>query len=170
MIRIRQVKIKVDEDTDTNLLNKVTKKLNLKNNKILDYKISKKSIDARNKNEIYFIYEVDLTLENENIKLTNDILKIKEEKYIFPQKGGKLLKNRVVVVGSGPSGLFSGLILAKMGYRPLVIERGEQVEDRLKTVEAAVDVNKEQKTRLYKKACDRLITFDGLYGFVSIGY
>ena len=134
MIKVRQIKIKVEDDSEGNLLSKINKKLNLKNNKILSYKIAKKSIDARNKNEIYFIYEVNLSLENENIKLDNDILKVENDEYIYPQKGGKLLNNRPIVVGSGPAGLFSGYLLAKMGYKPLIIERGCQVEERIKDV------------------------------------
>ena len=134
MIKVRQIKVKVDLDIEEELLSKITKKLNLKNNKILGYKITKKSIDARDKNDIYFIYEVNLNLENENIKLDNDIVKVENEEYTYPQKGGKLLKNRPVIVGSGPAGLFCGFLLSKMGYKPLIIERGEQVEDRVNTI------------------------------------
>ena len=134
MIKVRQIKLKVEEDNEENLLSKINKKLNLKNNKIISYEIAKKSIDARNKNEIFFIYEVNLNLENENIKLDNDILKVEDEKYIYPQKGGKLLNNRPIIVGSGPAGLFSGYLLAKMGYNPLIIERGKQVDERIKDV------------------------------------
>ncbi len=134
MIKVRQIKVKVELDTEEELLSKITKKLNLKNNKILDYKIIKKSIDARYKNDIYFIYEVNLNLENENIKFDNDIVKVENEEYIYPQKGGKLLENRPVIVGSGPAGLFCGYLLSKMGYKPLIIERGEQVEDRVNTI------------------------------------
>ena len=134
MIKVRQIKIKVEDDNERNLLSKINKKLNLKDNKIISYKITKKSIDARNKNEIYFIYEVNLNLENENIKLDNDILKVEDEKYIYPQKGGKLLNNRPVIVGSGPAGLFAGYLLSKMGYKPIIIERGCQVEERIKDV------------------------------------
>ena len=134
MIKVRQIKLKVEEDNEEKLLSKINKKLNLKNNKIISYEIAKKSIDARNKNEIFFIYEVNLNLENENIKLDNDILKVEDEKYIYPQKGGKLLNNRPIIVGSGPAGLFSGYLLAKMGYNPLIIERGKQVDERIKDV------------------------------------
>ncbi len=98
MIRVRQIKIKVEDDSKELLLKKIEKKLNLKDNKILDYKISKQSIDARNKSEIYYVYEIDVTLENENIKLDSDILKVENEEYIYPQKGGKLLNNRPVIV------------------------------------------------------------------------
>ena len=133
MIKVRQIKIKVEDDNLNNLLLKIKKKLNLKE-EITDYKIIKKSIDARNKNEIYFIYEVDLNLKNENIKLSNDVLKVEKEDYVFPKKGEKVLNNRPIIVGSGPAGLFCAYLLSKMGYKPLIIERGEQVEERVNSV------------------------------------
>ena len=73
MIKVRQIKVKVDLDTEEELLSKITKKLNLKNNKILDYKITKKSIDARDKNDIYFIYEVNDGFKIVIAKMFNDL-------------------------------------------------------------------------------------------------
>ncbi len=142
MIRVRQIKIKVEDDSKELLLKKIEKKLNLKDNKILDYKISKQSIDARNKSEIYYVYEIDVTLENENIKLDSDILKVENEEYIYPQKGGKLLNNRPVIVGSGPSGLFSAYLLSKMGYNPIIIERGSSVDKRIEDVKTFWETGK----------------------------
>ena len=134
MIRVNQVKIKVEEDTKENLINKLTKKLNLKNNKILGLKIKKKSIDARNKNEIFYVYEVDVVLENEHVHLNKDITKKEKEEYVFPKHGGKLLNKRPIIVGSGPSGLFASYILALNGYNPIIIERGEEVDKRIESV------------------------------------
>ena len=141
MYRIRQVKVKVEEDNIDNILKKVAKKIRLDKSKILDYKIKRKSIDARNKNEIYFVYEIDIKV-NEKLKLSDDIIISPNEEYIFNEKGSFLLDNRPVIVGSGPAGLFCGYLLAKSGYKPIIIERGEQVEDRLKTVEEFWNNNK----------------------------
>ena len=141
MYRIRQVKVKVEEDNIDNLLTKISKKIKVDKSKILDYKIKRKSIDARNKNEIYFVYEVDIDT-NEKLKLSDDIIISPNEEYIFNEKGNLLLDNRPVIVGSGPAGLFCGYLLAKSGYKPIIIERGEQVEDRLKTVEEFWNNNK----------------------------
>ena len=135
MIRVRQIKVLVENDNTEELLLKTSKKLNIKKNEIKKYKIIKKSIDARNKQEIYFVYEIEVDLENENnLKLSNDIIKIPKEEYLYPQKGVERMKNRPVIIGSGPAGLFCSYILAKLGYNPLVIERGEKVEDRINTV------------------------------------
>ena len=135
MLRVRQIKVLVENDNIDELLLKTSKKLNIKKDEIKDYKIVKKSIDARNKQEIYFVYEVDVDIIGEkNIKLTNDIIKTPMEKYTYPQKGVEKLKNRPLIIGSGPAGLFCAYILAQLGYNPLVIERGEKVEDRINTV------------------------------------
>lgn len=134
MYGIRQIKVRVEEDNIDNLLNKVCKKVNISLDDIQSYGIIKKSLDARNKNEIFFVYEVYIeTLKS--IKLNNDIYIYDNSEYVFPEAGNKVLNNRPIIVGSGPSGLFCSYLLAKYGYKPLVIERGECVEDRLKSIE-----------------------------------
>ena len=66
MIRVRQIKIDILKDTSDELMNKILKKVNVKKEDILNYTINKKSIDARNKEKIYYVYEVDLNIKNEN--------------------------------------------------------------------------------------------------------
>ena len=79
MIKVRQIKIEVEHDNKDYLLDKIIKKLNTKKENIIDYKISKKSIDAR-RNEIYYVYEVIVNLKNENkITLSKDIIYYEEK-------------------------------------------------------------------------------------------
>ena len=133
MIRVRQVKMHIDSN---NLLKKIASKLNIKENQIKNYKIIKESIDARDKNNIFYIYEVNVEVLNENIiNFNNDIFKTKEEKYEICVTGTNKLNNRPIIVGSGPAGLFCAYYLAKLGYNPLVIERGDTVDERTKKVE-----------------------------------
>ena len=135
MIRVRQIKVEVDKDNETYLKEKIIKKLKINNNDLISYEINKKSIDARNKREIYYVYEIDVILKNEEkVKKDKDIFKVEKEEYIYPKVGNELLTNRPVVVGSGPSGLFCAYLLSELGYNPIVIERGEKIEDRIKTV------------------------------------
>ena len=141
MYRVRQIKVLVEEDNVDNLLYNTAKKLKIDRNDIANYKIVKKSIDARNKEEIYFVYEIDIET-NKKLRLTNDVLVTPNEDYIVPTPGDLILNDRPVIVGSGPAGLFCGYLLAKYGYKPIIIERGEQVEDRLKTVEDFFKTNK----------------------------
>lgn len=135
MIRIRQIKLPIDHDKK-DLINKIYKKLNIKKEDIKNIKINKKSIDARK--EINYIYEVDIETNKEkqilNKKIKNT-LKTPNEKYTFVIKGEKKLKEKPIIIGAGPAGLFCAYFLAKNGYNPIIIERGEEIDKRVKTVE-----------------------------------
>ena len=133
MIRIRQIKLPIDHDKK-DLINKICKKLNIKKEDIKNIKINKKSIDARK--EINYIYEVDIETNKEkqilNKKIKNT-LKTPNEKYTFVIKGEKKLKEKPIIIGAGPAGLFCAYFLAKNGYNPIIIERGEEIDKRVKT-------------------------------------
>ena len=101
---------------------------------MLSWRIYKKSIDARKKHEIMFVYTVDVRLKHENAFLkrnrNKNIQKIEYKAYEFPKAGEGLLKHPIVITGSGPAGLFCALMLARYGYRPILLERGMDVERR----------------------------------------
>ena len=137
MIRVRQIKTKINSPKQ-DIIKKIANKLKINEKEIEEIKIKKKSIDARDKNNILNVYECDVKIKNEEKILkrkSQDIFKSPVEKYQFIITGTKKLENRPVVVGSGPAGLFCAYMLAKYGYRPIIIERGEKVEERVKTVE-----------------------------------
>ena len=140
MIRIRQIKISVEKDNLHQLKKKASIILNCPETDIKTISISKKSLDARKKPNIFYIYEVDVDVKNEEHllkkhQLNKDIFLTPEEKYIYPKIGNKKLKHRPIIVGSGPSGLFCAYLLAELGYKPIIIERGEKIEERVKSVE-----------------------------------
>ena len=135
MIRVRQIKVDVRKDSYDELVSSLVRKLNINNSDIIDVNIVKRSIDARHKDNVYFIYEVNVSLRNESkIKLGGDILKSVNDKYSFEPSGYDYLNNRPIIVGSGPCGLFCAYELALYGYNPLVLERGENMDSRVKTV------------------------------------
>ena len=142
MIRIRQVKVPVLKDNHDFILKKICKLLNVK--EVINYKIIKKSIDARDKNNIMFVYEFDVNCLNEDIILNKvenkDVFKsiVKEYKLNVT----KTINNRPIIVGSGPAGLFCAYMLSSIGLRPIIVERGEKIEDRVKTVEEFFKNNK----------------------------
>ena len=141
MLRIREVKIPISLDNDEYIKKKISKLLNISKEEIIDYKILKKSIDARDKNNILFIYEFALNLKNENkINLSKNISEYIETEYEFTKE--KDLKERPIIVGSGPAGLFCAYMLASVGCKPIILERGEKIEDRVKTVEDFFETNK----------------------------
>ena len=143
MIRLRQIDIGVDiAEENKEILKQCAKKLRIRENQIQGCKIIKKSIDARDKSKIVYCYEIDVEFRNiedeEKILKKNkskDIFKTEKEEYQFKITGKEPIKNRPVIVGAGPAGLFSAYMLASYGYRPLVIERGEQIEKRVETVQ-----------------------------------
>lgn len=137
MLRIHNIKIKVEEDSTPKLLEKIVKVLNLSKDSIEKLTIHKKSLDARNKSEIFYIYEVDVKVPNEEKLLkkysSSNIYKTPVEEYSFPKEKANI--ESPIIVGSGPAGLFAAYILAEHGYKPIIIEQGEKVEERLKSIE-----------------------------------
>ncbi|QGU96441.1 hypothetical protein GOM49_16240 [Clostridium bovifaecis] len=138
-IRINNIVLDIDEDIEL-LKKKVTKKLRIDKKEIKKFKILKESIDARKKNNIKLTYSVEVECENEgkivqraNSRDVKNENKVKEEGFIF---GNKKINHRPIVVGMGPAGMFAALLLAENGYKPIVIERGEKVEQRTKSVES----------------------------------
>ncbi|MDF2473281.1 MAG: oxidoreductase, FAD-binding [Anaerocolumna sp.] len=138
MIHISQLKLKIDHSEDE-LKQLIAKQLKISSQVILSYTIEKKSIDARKKNEIFYVYHVAVKVEDETKimkKLHSPSITVGEKpKYDYKPTGAEPMKNRPVVVGMGPAGLYCGLMLARYGYAPIVIERGDDVNHRVKEVE-----------------------------------
>ena len=80
---------------------------------------------------------MDLVVKDEDkiLKQSKDIWKTPIENYEFEILGSKKLNYRPIIVGSGPCGLFCAYFLAEAGYNPLIVERGEKIEDREKSIE-----------------------------------
>ncbi|HVI40155.1 MAG TPA: hypothetical protein VM577_05805, partial [Anaerovoracaceae bacterium] len=146
MLRIHEIKRNIGEDTDV-ILGRIIKKLNIRDLEISDFQIIKESVDARNKAEIKLIYSVDFfpalpgkTPEEAEALLLDKCKGIKLEKspdmsYHPVPKGQTELKHRPVIVGFGPCGMFTGLILSELGYEPVIIERGKSIGERIQDVD-----------------------------------
>ena len=137
MIRITQIKISIDEPV-SKVKSLVLKKLRLQESDLLDYRIYKESIDARHRGEIDFIYTVDIKLKDEARILSKKIKNVSlapELDYVNPVIGSKKMLHRPVVIGFGPAGMFAALLLAQNGYRPIVLERGQAVDERVKSID-----------------------------------
>ena len=131
MIRISNIKIYEDIE-DKNLIDFVIKKYKIKKEDIINWYIVKKSIDARKKDDIHYNYSINIELKNEkNYKHFDKV--IKKELPII--RTNDINNKKVIVIGSGPSGLFSALTLVQNGITPIVIEQGSKVEEREKQVE-----------------------------------
>lgn len=137
MLRVHEIKLSIDEKIDL-IPQKIKKKFTFNNVELLSYSIFKESIDAR-KNNIKFVYSVDIEVSDE-IKFIHNNMKSKIEftpdmKYKYVKKGESEIKGRPVIVGFGPCGMFAALILSEMGYKPIVVERGKCVDERIRDVE-----------------------------------
>lgn len=139
MIRISQLKLPVDHSRE-DLEKKIEKTLRIPMSQVKNWQIVRQSVDARKKEELLYIYTIDVKTgrEEQTVKRARNqnVALCREQPYRFPPSGSAPLKERPVIVGEGPAGLFCGLMLARAGYRPLILERGEAVEERSRKVAA----------------------------------
>lgn len=136
MIRLNEIKLPLDHKEGA-LEAAIVKKLGINAEDIHSFTVFRRGYDARKKNNILLIYTLDIEVENEaqlldafshdpHVKQTPDM------EYKFVAKAPENLKERPVVIGFGPCGLFAGLVLAQMGFKPIIVERGKEVRERTK--------------------------------------
>ncbi len=135
-IRIEEITLTLEENEEL-LKKKIIKILALPEKEILSYSIVKKTIDSRKKN-ILFVYSLDVkVLDPKAIKIWNKRHRVRlYQPFSYEEKTvNKKINKNIIVVGSGPAGLFATLLLAKAGLKPLLIERGKDVDSRIKDVD-----------------------------------
>lgn len=137
MIKIRQIKIEVCEDQEKMLELKICKLLRINKSMLTGYQIIKLSIDARNKNHIMYIYDVIVSLVKEgsvSIKFNDLITPYSRNEY--PTTKAHNASIQPYIIGTGPAGLFAAYAFVEAGLKPILIERGEEIDKRVKTVES----------------------------------
>jgi uncharacterized FAD-dependent dehydrogenase len=136
MLRLTDIKLPLDHD-EVAIENAILHKLQITKSMLLETTVFKRGYDARNNRDIQLIYTLDVTVENEaallekfakdtSVRVTPDM------RYKFVATAPEEVTDRPVVVGLGPCGLFAALILAQMGFKPIVLERGKAVRERTK--------------------------------------
>lgn len=115
----------------------IAHKTGLRQTDIEWWEVRRKSVDSRKKPHIQFVYTVDFTSVKKIKRKVNGLSQVDEaaERVVPPEQGSVKMKGRPVIAGAGPCGLFAGLELAKLGYRPIIIERGPSMDDRAEAVE-----------------------------------
>ena len=131
MIRLRNLTLTPDED-ELQLIRKAEKIIKAD---VLDLKIVRRSVDARKKNDVRFVYTVDVSTPDESAVITRCRDAAPAPVYHYaPPCPSRLPEDRPVIVGFGPAGMFAGLALAMAGLRPIVLERGEAADRRTEKV------------------------------------
>jgi len=136
MLRLTDIKLPLDHDEHA-IEQAILGKLNISKSQLLSFDMFKRGYDARNNRNIMLIYTLDIDVtDQENLlaEFTNDphVRLTPDMSYKFVAQAPAQLSHRPVVVGLGPCGLFAALILAQMGFKPIIIERGKEVRERTK--------------------------------------
>ena len=158
MLRIDGIKIYEDTE-EVDVASKAIRKNDIDIRDVEDFNIVKKSIDARDKSNVHYVYSIDIKVKDD--KKYPNLKSIKEE----PEE--KITKRRhskydPIIVGSGPAGLFCALTLIDNGYKPIILEQGSSIEKRILDVE-------EFKNNRYLNRCSNVQFGEGGAGTFSDG-
>ena len=138
MIRLNSINLPFDH-TETDVVNAILNLLRISNNDLLSYRILKRSLDARKHRPLLRVYSLLVEVKDQDslsgiINKSDKITVVSDKKYQIPSVINKMGGNPPLIIGSGPAGIFAGLILAEAGLNPILLERGKPVEQRTKDV------------------------------------
>ena len=136
MLRLTEIKLPLDHP-EGDLRAALLARLGIADAELIDFSVYKRSYDARQKKQIQLIYTVDVTLRDGieaavSKRRIAHVAPSPDMTYRFVTQAPASLKSRPLIIGFGPCGLFAALILAQMGFRPIVLERGKAVRERTK--------------------------------------
>jgi hypothetical protein len=136
MLRLTNIKLPLNH-VEQALEEAVLEKLDMTKEQLIKINLFKRGYDARKKANIFLMYTLDIETTNNKVLLEkfakdNDVKETPDMAYKFVAQAPETLQHRPVVIGMGPCGLFTGLILAQMGFKPIILERGQDVRQRTK--------------------------------------
>ena len=136
MIRLSNIKLPLDHDEEA-LVNAILTSLDINAEQLVSFDVFRRGYDARKKTNIFLIYTLDVETRINDVLLErfadNPLIKATPDlNYNFVAQAPDRLTERPVVIGFGPCGLLAGLLLAQMGYKPIILERGKEVRERTK--------------------------------------
>jgi len=134
--KVANIRLELNEPEEL-LTAKLGARLGLGSDSIGSYRILRKSLDARRHDDLHFIYAAEVEVPGDGASLRpsgSDVAPYQPDRFEWPEPGQGPLEHRPVIIGAGPAGLFAGYLLALDGYRPLILERGREVKDRVADV------------------------------------
>ncbi|MFC0049667.1 NAD(P)/FAD-dependent oxidoreductase [Rheinheimera tilapiae] len=136
MIRINELKLPLNH-SEADLPAAICARLKLQPEQLLQFTVFKRGVDARKKSDIQLTYTLDIDTDHNARVLAafskdEQIRPAPDTSYKFVAKAPESLTERPIVIGLGPCGLFAGLLLAEMGFNPIILERGKEVRERTK--------------------------------------
>jgi uncharacterized FAD-dependent dehydrogenase len=139
MIRLFEIKLPIDH-SESALKKAAAKALRINDTFIDTIQIRRQAVDARKKSSLYFVYTIDCAVKSEQNLVqkfnSKKIIIAPDESYKNVTPGKEILPLNPIIIGSGPAGLFAGLLLAQNGYKPLILERGYDVDKRARDVDS----------------------------------
>jgi uncharacterized FAD-dependent dehydrogenase len=137
-LRLTNLRLPVEED-EMALPAHLSRRLGIRPDQLLSWRILRKSLDARSRNDLRFVYTVAVSVPDDlqiahNLKFKKDVDAFVPEVFDDPPPGPVPLEHRPVVIGAGPAGLLAGYYLAVQGYRPVIIDRGYPVKERVPAI------------------------------------
>lgn len=138
MLRLTEIKLPLNHSSDA-LKKAILERLDISEATLLDFDVIKRGVDARKRNNILFVYSVDVSIDHEadiwkkeghdkRLRVTPNT------DYHFVAKAPAQLETRPIIIGTGPCGIMAGLVLSQMGFKPIILERGKKVRQRTKDV------------------------------------
>ena len=137
-VKINNIRLELDDPEDE-LPARAAQSLGLDRQAVLRWRILRKSLDARRHDDLHFVYALEVEVPEDEAsqvgsRLGSEIQPFVAERFWWPEPGSRPLDHRPVIIGAGPAGLIAGYLLAEHGYRPLILERGRAVKDRVADV------------------------------------
>src|SRR3989344_4634241 len=138
MLRFTEIRLGLDHG-EADLKDAILRALGIPEPELLGWHVRRRGYDARKSGEVVFVYTLDVEVRDEAALLkrlhgNHRITHAPDETYHYPVQAPTNIKTRPVVIGTGPCGLFAGLSLARMGFRPIILERGKSVRERTQDV------------------------------------
>ncbi|QEH37386.1 hypothetical protein OJF2_59760 [Aquisphaera giovannonii] len=137
-LKISNLRLEID-DREEDLPRRVAGRLGIAPGDLLRWRILRKSLDARRHDDLHFMYAMEVDIPPDAAgrlaaASDPDVRAFEPEPFSWPPPGDRPLEHRPVIIGAGPAGLLAGYFLAEQGYRPLILERGRAVKDRVADV------------------------------------